>query len=138
MASFKYKSASSGSWLDVPPSAYQGTFAGSFDLVYPQATDYTIAGRVCAAIGLPYINLQSQIMSASGLNFWMSKFAASNFGDVEFWLSVYDAYNAGWRYYTGWLKRPTYQRVQVGSGSSNTIYYGVEIDLLQAASSASS
>ena len=134
MANFQYKSASGGSWTDVPVSAYHGTLAGTFDVSYPQTQDYTIAGRACAAIGQPFITLQSRLMTASGLNFWMSKFAASNYGDIEFWLTAYDTYRGAWTYYTGWLKRPTYQRVQLGSGSHNTLYEGVEIILYQSAS----
>jgi hypothetical protein len=137
MGDFKYKSASSGSWLGVPNSAYQGTFAGTFDVVYPLAQEYTIQGRVCGAVGKPYITLQSQLMTASGLQFWQSQFAASNYGDVEFWLTAYDSHYGSWRYFSGWLTRPTYERVQIGSGSHNTLYSGVTVTLLQAASSAS-
>ena len=137
MANFKYKTASGGTWTDVPTAAYHGTLAGTFDVVHPQPQDFTIAGRVCAAVGKPYLIMQSQLMTGCGLNFWMSKFSASNYGDIQFWLTAYNTYTTSWQYYTGWLTRPTYQRVQLGSGSNNTLYQGVEVTMLQAASAAS-
>jgi len=127
MGNFQYKTSSAGSWTDMPLTAYHGTFEGSYELIYPESQFKTGLGRPCAAIGMPKIKLSSNIMTASGMNFWQSKFSSTSTLDVEFWISVRNSRNDLWEKYTGWLLRPTYNRVAIGTGSLNTMYYDVEI-----------
>ncbi len=136
MSVLQYKSASSGSWVDVPSSAVHGTLAGTIEVVYPKAESRTGAGRPCAAVGHEQLLIKSALMTASGMQFWQSRFSTTNAVDTEFWLTGRDPRSGVWNKYTGWLLRPTWSRVQVGSGSLNTLYNDVEIilDLLTAGS----
>jgi hypothetical protein len=132
MADFQYKSSSGANWADVDKYAYHGTYAGTLHVVYPEPQERTIAGRVCAAVGLPYIQLQSTIMTACGLNWWQSQFATSTTVDTEFWLSGFNPRTGLWSKWTGWLERPRYGRVQIGNSNVGTLYSDVEITLSQA------
>ena len=131
MADFQYKSASTANWADVDKYAYHGTYAGTIRLVRPEALDRTIAGRACGAIGLPYIQLQSSVMTACGMNFWQGRLSPGAL-DAEFWLSGYDPQTGLWSKWTGWLERPRFSRVQIGTGNVNTLYFDVEITVGQA------
>jgi hypothetical protein len=102
-------------------------------VVHPEATDRTITGRLCGAIGSPYIQLQSSVMTACGMNFWQSRINSGNL-DAEFWLSGYDPQTGLWSKWTGWLERPRFSRVQIGTNNVNTLYFDVEITLSQAVS----
>lgn len=129
MGNFQYKTSSGGSWTDVPLSAYHGSYEGTYELIYPQPQAVTGMGRPCAAIGLPKIKLSSTLMTASGMSFWQGKFASDSSLDAEFWLTVRNARNDTWEKYTGWLLRPSYNRIQIGTGSLNTMYSDVEITI---------
>ena len=134
MALFQYKTASAGTWTDIPRAAMEGTFTGTLDVVYPVAAERDGQGRWCAsAPGQPQVMLRSQTMTASGMDFWRGRFATATAVDVEFWLSARDpradVTGAIWKKYTGWLARPRWERVQVGTGSLNTLYFDVEIML---------
>ncbi len=132
MANFQYKTGSSGSWLDVPQTAVHGTLAGDLAVTYPEPQARDGVGRPCAAIGTQGLTMKSARMSASGMDFWMGKFSSSVSVDAEIWLTARDPRTNTWRKWTGWLMRPTWQRIQVGTGSLNTLYENVEImaDLL--------
>lgn len=129
MALFQYKTASGGAWLDVPVSAYQGTLEGTFEVRYPEPQSKTGVGRPCAAIGEPKIVIESRVMTASGMSFWQGMFQTIESLDKEFWLTARESRSGIWNKYSGWLLRPTYSRIQVGTGSLNTLYHDVEIIL---------
>ena len=129
MGNFQYKSTSTGSWTDVPTTAYHGTFMGSFDVVYPEAQDRDGNGLPCGAVGPRHIKLRSEIMTASGLHFWQNFFSNEYATSREFWLTAKNPRTNLWSRYTGWLLRPTYERVQIGSGSMSTLYSGVDITI---------
>ena len=131
MANFQYKTASAGTWTNVPHSAYEGTYDGALDVVYPKPAERGGDGRGCGVVGLPYVHIQSRVMSASGMNFWRTLFAAASSVDAEVWLKARDP-RAGsavsnWVPWTGWLARPKWGQLQVGSGSLDTLYFDVEI-----------
>jgi hypothetical protein len=132
MANFQYKTGSLASWLDAPVSAVHGTYAGTIEVTYPEPQARDGRGRPCAAVGSQSISLKSARMTASGMDFWMGKFSSSVSIDAEVWLTARDPRTNTWRKWTGWLMRPTWQRIQVGSGSISTTYENVEItvDLL--------
>jgi len=134
MANFQYKTASAGTWTDVPRAAMEGTFSGTLDVVYPLAEERDGQGRWCAsAVGQKQVLLRSQMMTASGMHFWRGRFATATAVDVEFWLTARDSRGdpaaAIWKKYTGWLAWPKWGRVQVGSGSLSTLYFDVELVL---------
>ncbi len=129
MANFQYKTASGGSWTDVQTSAYHGTMAGTAEVIYPESQARDGTGRPCAAIGVNQLSIKSQRMSACGMDWWQGKFSSSAAVDVEFWLTGKDPRTNNWRKWTGWLLRPVWSRIQVGSGSINTLYEGVELVL---------
>ena len=129
MALFQYKTASAGTWTDVPRTAYQGTLEGTFEVRYPEPKYTAGNGRVCSAIGDNKIVIESKVMTASGMVFWENMFSTVYQLDTEFWLTAREPRMNVWNKYTGWLERPKYSRVQVGTGSLNTLYYDVEIKI---------
>lgn len=120
------------SWTTVPDYAIHGTYMGSLDVRYPEPEDRDGNGKPCGAIGLRNIRMQSESMTACGMNFWMGFFSGEYSTEREFWLTARNPRTNLWSRYTGWLLRPSYERVQIGSGSASVIYEGVEVivDLL--------
>lgn len=134
MGDFQYKSASANSYADVVKVAYYGTLAGEIRVVYPEPQDRDGEGHLCGAVGLPYIRLQSEVMSAAGVSWWQANFLNTTDLTVEFWLTAYNDRSGTWLGYTGWLNRPTYDRVQIGSSNNSTLYYNVNITMDRIAS----
>jgi len=127
MGDFQYKSSSAGSWADVPKTAYYGTFVGTMTIVYPPASERDGTGRLCASVGNPRGEIDSALMTACGMDWWQSFFASATALDREFWLTLRNARTNVWERYTGWLERPAYSRVEIGSGSAAVRYYEVKI-----------
>jgi len=127
MGDFQYKSSSAGSWTDVPKTAYYGTFAGTMNVVYPDTSSRDGMGRLCGGFGSPRGEINSTLMTACGMHWWQAFFGSATAVDVEFWLTFRNPRTNLWERYTGWLERPEYSRVEIGSGSAATRYYDVKI-----------
>jgi len=130
MANFQYKTTSGGTYVDVPAKAYYGTYGGTLEVKYPEAADRDGLGRPCAAIGQPSIIMRSNLMTHDGIAFWEETlFTGTTATYAELWLKVYDARNSAWTAYHGYLARPKWNRMIVGSGNSTPYYYDVEINM---------
>ena len=127
MANFQYKSSSGGSFADVPLTAYGGTYEGSFEVLYPPTAARDGTGKPCASIGKPKVEMKSVLMSACGLDWWQDFFADDVATSTEFWIKGKNPRTNLWVSYTGWLLRPAWSRVQVGSASVNTLYFDATI-----------
>jgi len=138
---FKYKTGVAGTfslgqselgplvWLDVPLSAIHGTYAGTFELRYPEATEYDSWGRPASTIGLPIITIRSTMITASGMEFWNSFFNNLHTTFASASLSIPNSHTGVTEYYAGVLSRPRWDRLQIGSGCTSTVYHGFNITM---------
>jgi hypothetical protein len=124
MANFQYKTT--GAWGDVPKEAYQGTYEGSFSVLYAQPESYDGNGRRCGTVGNPTLRLQANIMTACGLLFWQNLIGATA-QDAAISITAINPHTAAWSGWTGYLEHPTWARVSHGSSSANTFYYDVNV-----------
>lgn len=133
MANFQYQAIVSGwgSWTDVPKDAYYGTYDGDFVLEYPEAVSYDGMGRKCGAVGRPRVCLKSNVMTACGLQFWQNIIGAaiSYSEDWPFRITAVNPRTGSWTGWEGYLARPTWGRAVQGTGSAQTLYYNVEINI---------
>ena len=129
MATLQY-STNGSAYTNMPSSMLGGTFAGRFELSYPEPTTFTLSGIPAGAFGLPSVILRSALMSASGMQNWINVFA----GDTDLYATIYiDAWNPYSNAVTrvsGTILRPKWDRVQLSRGGDVANYENVEIDII--------
>ncbi len=136
MANFQRK-LPGGNWTDVPAYAVHGTYEGTVELSYPEATDRDGLGRACAAIGKPTLHVKSSLMTASGMSWWHEPFSSSAATSACVYFKIYNPRlsatgSLAWWSCSGWQARPTFQRLRIGGDTaacSMTWYYDVEISV---------
>ena len=113
-------SINGSTWVDLPAGMLAGLYEGSFELVYPRATGYTLTGLPCAAYGLPTVEFKSTRIPRAGAACWLGLFAvgalwATVYLDV--WSPTHDRLVNAY----GHLEYPTWERVVTYGGSAR--YY---------------
>jgi hypothetical protein len=124
----RYSQVAADALITMPSSMLSGTYDGTFYLEYPAATDHTLAGKPCAAFGLPRALIKSNMMTASGMNNWQALFIGTALY-APLWLDVWNPQTGTTMVASGILQRPSWQRV-VGYGNSARFYEGVEITII--------
>ena len=136
MANFQYK-VGAGSWTDVPATAHHGVWDGTAELVVPEAAARDGRGKPCAAVGKPWLQIRSQRMTATGIDFWQDFFvdsdntSSSDVKSASLHITAKNPLNNTWQGWSGSLVRPRWRRVQQGSGSANTNYFDVELEVVE-------
>lgn len=132
MANFQYK-VGGGSWTDVPSYAIHGTYAGTVELLFPEAAERDGLGRACAAIGKPWLHYKSGLLTASGMSFWNSFFSSSTATSASLAIKAYNSRSASsgsgaWWSCSGYMARPKWGRSQPidTAACSRTWFYDVE------------
>jgi len=118
-------------WTAAPRSAYGGTYAGTFEVVYPEPDEYDGTGNMCGAIGRPHVRMRSEVMTASGMNFWKDFFNKATDSHASIRLSAFDPRRNWWGFYIGHLKWPTWSRIAWVSASQDSLFSSVEIRLTE-------
>lgn len=122
-------STDGSSWVDLKNSTRDmlaGSFDGRFELIYPQASTYTLSGIPCGAYGLPRAELKSTLMPTAAMNAWFALFEYPTTLSIPIYMDVWSPYHGTLMTVYGRLEFPKWERT-VGYGYTGKLYANVEI-----------
>lgn len=134
MAHPQYKTSAGGAAADVPAASlgHFGEGGNGPVILDPEATEQTVSGLPCGAVGRPTLELAVETMTGAGLDFWQDLFASRAATYVQLWLEAWDPRTNAWSWWTGYLQRPAIQGVEPGATAAATVFRGVTIRLVEA------
>lgn len=129
----QYKTSAGGAAADIPVAAlgHCGESGNGPVVVDPEASEQTVSGLPCGAVGRPTWELAVEAMTGAGLDFWQDLFAARAATYVTMWLEAWDPRAATWTWWTGYLLRPTWQSVEPGGNAASTFFRGVTLRMIE-------
>ena len=116
-------------FLPIGRSMLGGTFAGRFELVYPEPTTHTLAGSPAGAYGQPSIYLRAPLMGASGMLQWLTAVGGSALS-ASITVDTWNAYTGASVRVMGTLIRPRWDRTTILRWGDVVNYENVEIDII--------
>jgi len=139
---FSYSLSSSDSWQNIPSHAYHGTYDGTVSVEYDEEFVTSLGYPSGGSYGFPRGVVLSSVMTGCGMAFWnnlistgASATPASGsqryISSTSIYIALFDtrgdSSSGAWVACSGFLNRPTYERVKPGDSLASTIFYGVEV-----------
>jgi hypothetical protein len=121
-----YYSTDSSNWSVLPPGMLAGSYEGRFELVYPQASGYSLLGKPVGAFGYPWAELKSTMMPATGMASWLGLFSDPTVLSCSVYMDVWSPYHNALMNVLGYLEYPKWSRV-VAYGGAGKFFNDVEI-----------